>query len=80
MPAKLEEEKPCEQLSQHSDRLYNLENEIRAVSGAPRAFWFGGNILGGRPRRGSGWRSPPLPENFENFQKILKKNSKNGLF
>ena len=40
----------------------------------------GGDILGGRPRRVSGRRSPRTPENFENFKKILKKIAKNGLF
>ena len=36
----------------------------------------GGNILGGRPRRGSGGGAPRTPENFENFQKISQENCK----
>ena len=47
---------------------------------APPGFQFGGNILGGRPRRGSGGGAPPrTPEKFENFQKISLKNCKKFL-
>ena len=40
-------------------------------------FGSGQNILGGRPRRGSGGRSPRTPENFDNLQKILEKIARN---
>ena len=32
----------------------------------------GGDILGGRPSRGSGGGAPRTPENFENLQKFRK--------
>ena len=55
--------------------------ELILISGAARiSVRGGGNILGGRPRRGSGGGAPRTPENFEIFQKIVKKIAKNGLF
>ena len=45
-------------------------------SGAARISVREGNILGGRPRRGSGGGAPRTPENFENFQKISQENCK----
>ena len=43
---------------------------------------FGGGVQDfGRPRRGSGGRRPPEPENFQIFaKKFRKKNAKNALF
>ena len=37
---------------------------------APPGFRFGGNILGGRPRRGSGGGAARTPEKFENLQNV----------
>ena len=39
-----------------------------------------GDIIGGRPRRRSGRRSPPDARKIWKFPKILKKIAKNGLF
>ena len=50
---------------------------IDKISEAPPGFRFGGgDILGGRPRRGSGGGAPRTPENFENFQTISQENCK----
>ena len=47
------------------------------VAAAPPGFRFGGgNILGGRPRRGSGGGDPRTPANLLKFQKISQENCK----
>ena len=51
---------------------------VRSCTAAPPGR---GNILGGRPRRGSGGLSPPDAVEFsKNFKKFLKKIANNALF
>ena len=61
-------------------KRFNFINAIE-ISGVARIFFRGGNILGGRPRGGSGGRSPPDAGEFSKFfKKFLKKIAKNALF
>ena len=52
--------------------LYNIVNfsSFFRFSGVARIFSGGGNILGARPRGGSGGRSPPDAGEFSKFAKI----------
>ena len=54
---------------------------IHTYAAAQPGFRFGGNILGGRPGRGSGGGAPRTPENFRKFaKKIIKKITINAQF
>ena len=49
-------------------------------SAAPPGFRFGGNILGGRHRRGSGGRSPPDARKFWKFPKNFSRKLQKTIF
>ena len=61
-----------------------VQRDTFSIPAAPPGFRFGGgDILGGRPRRGSGGGAPPPPgrqKMLKISKKFLKKIAKNWLF